>query len=251
MRSGNPTYYDNYWQPRDGWSPSGGVISEQERNLFARYIRPGKICLDYGCGNAARYGTTLTAEGVEYRGFDVAPTAVAAARENKVNAQVLTPDGRTTLPDDTCDVALCFEVLEHLMEPNVALAEIFRVLKPGGTALLSVPNSGLWTTRLEFFFTGYFNPGGSPLTARTTPWIDPHIRFFNPKLFARMVASSGFIVSRRSVEPFTFTTAPYLYRKAEWHGLLRKISAPFTFLSILFPGVFSARLFIEATKPAG
>lgn len=250
MSSGNPAYYDTYWQPRDGWSPSGGTITEQEKGLFALHIRPGKVCLDYGCGNAARYGTTLTAEGVDYRGFDISPTAVAAAREKKVNAQVLTSDGRTSLPEGSCDVALCFEVLEHLVEPNLALGEILRVLKPGGVALLSVPNAGLWTTRLEFLLTGFFNPGGSPLTARTTPWIDPHIRFFNPKLFARMVASCGFVVSGRTVEPFTLTTAPYLYRKAGWHGWLRAISAPFGFLSALLPGLFSARLFIEAIKPA-
>jgi SAM-dependent methyltransferase len=249
MPEGNASYYDKYWQPRDGWSPSAGVISAEERELFARHIRPGKVCLDYGCGDALRYGATLAAEGVDYRGFDVSPTAVAAAREKKVNAEVLAADGRTSLGDGSCDVALCFEVLEHLLEPNVALAEIFRVLKPGGVALLSVPNAAHWTTRAEFLLTGYFNPGGSPHTARVTPWIDPHIRFFNPKLFARMVEMAGFVVSDQVSEPFSLTSMPYLYRKTEWHAVLRALSAPIAFLGTSFPGLFSARLFIEATKP--
>lgn len=250
MSSGNAAYYDDYWQPRGGWSPSAGQISDEERDLFARHIRPGKVCLDYGCGDAARYGATLTAEGVDYRGFDISPAAVAAAQARKVQAQALTADGRTTLPDDSCDVALCFEVLEHLLEPPRALAEILRVLKPGGIALLSVPNAAQWTNRLEFLLTGYFNPGGSPLTARSTPWIDPHIRFFSPRLFARMVEQAGFVIAGRNAEPFSLIAAPYLYRQTAWRGWLRAISAPFAFLGTRFPGVFSARLFIEAAKPA-
>lgn len=250
MPNRNAAYYDDYWQPRGGWTPSAGTIAPLERQFFSRHIRPGKVCLDYGCGDALRYGASLTAEGVDYRGFDISPTAVAAAQARKVNAQTLTPDGRTSLPDDSCDVTLCFEVLEHLMEPDVALAEIRRVLKPGGAAIFSVPNAAHWATRFEYFFTGFFNPGGSPLTARKTPWIDPHIRFFNPKIFTRMIEAAGFTVVSRRSEPFTLTAAPLLYRKTGWHRWLRILSAPLAFLGTVLPGLFSARLFIEATKPA-
>ena len=41
--------------------------------------------------------------------------------------------------DNTFDVALCMVVLEHLEDPRKAIAEIQRVLKPGGTVLVSVP----------------------------------------------------------------------------------------------------------------
>ena len=250
MSRGNAAFYDEYWQPRSGWSPSEGGLVDEERRLFAHHLRPGKVCLDYGCGDATRYGTTLTREGVDYRGFDIAATAVEAARTAGVNAQPLSPEGRTTLEDRACDVAICFEVLEHLVEPDRALAELFRALKPGGVALLSVPNAAHWATRLEFFATGFFNPGGSPFTARKRPWVDPHIRFFNPDLFARMVAEAGLEIAGRSAEPFTLISAPYLYRKTEWHGALRAISAPLAFLGTTFPGLFSARLFLVARRPA-
>jgi len=250
MSIGNSAYYDQYWQPRSGWSPSAGAASPEERQLFSKHLKPGKTCLDYGCGNAERYGAILTQEGVDYRGFDISATAVAAARKIGVNAEELTPDGKTSLPEGSCDVAICFEVLEHLMDPPKALGEIFRILKPGGVALLSVPNAGHWTTRLEFFATGYFNPGGSPFTARTSPWIDPHIRFFNPRLFDRMVASAGFKISGRMSEGFTLLAAPYIYRKTRWHPALRALSAPLAFLGTSFPSLFSARLFLEAVKPA-
>lgn len=250
MSTGNAAYYDDYWQPRNGWSPSAGGPAKVEQRLFSKYLRPGKVCLDYGCGNAQRYGAFLTAEGVEYRGFDISPAAVESARGQGVDAQTLTPDGLTTLPDDSCDVAICFEVLEHLTDPPRALAEIRRVLRPGGVALLSVPNAALWTTRLEFLATGYFNPGGSPFTARTSPWIDPHLRFFNPRLFSRMVEESGFGIAGSTAEPFSLVSMPYLYRKTEWHPVLHAISKPLAFLGTSLPGIFSSRLFLEATKLA-
>lgn len=43
------------------------------------------------------------------------------------------------VPDDAFDSALCTAVLEHLEEPELALRECHRVLKPGGIALYSVP----------------------------------------------------------------------------------------------------------------
>lgn len=46
---------------------------------------------------------------------------------------------KLTFPDNTFDIALNFDVLEHIPDPEVGLAEIFRVLKPDGKLLLSVP----------------------------------------------------------------------------------------------------------------
>jgi SAM-dependent methyltransferase len=249
MSSENAAYYDEYWAPHGSWSPSGGDVTEEERHLFSKHLQTGKTCLDYGCGNAERYGAKLTEMGVDYRGFDISETAVASAQSRGVNALQLTPEGRTSLPDSSCDAAVCFEVLEHLIDPLRALAEILRVLKPGGVAMLSVPNAGYWTTRLEFLLTGYLNPGGSPLTARVSPWIDPHIRFFSPALFARMLTAAGFRIVGTSAAPFTLTAVPFLYRKVEWHPTLAMLSTPLAFLGTSFPGLFSPRIFLEAAKP--
>ncbi|KAJ3086581.1 hypothetical protein HK102_012886 [Quaeritorhiza haematococci] len=41
--------------------------------------------------------------------------------------------------DDTYDVILCTQVLEHIERPRAALAELYRVLKPGGKLLMTVP----------------------------------------------------------------------------------------------------------------
>lgn len=44
------------------------------------------------------------------------------------------------IPDGSYDTVACFEVLEHVPQPFAAVAEISRVLKPGGTFLMSVPH---------------------------------------------------------------------------------------------------------------
>ncbi|MES2569183.1 MAG: methyltransferase domain-containing protein, partial [Verrucomicrobiota bacterium] len=202
----------------------------------------------YGCGDAKRYGKLLMERGVAYKGFDISAAAVATANELGVPVQQLTPGGKTSLAEGTCDVAICFEVLEHLMEPEVALKEIHRVLKPDGVALFSVPNAAYWVTRMEFLLSGFLNPGGSPLTARLAPWNDAHIRFFNTTLLDRMLEKNGFKVVGRMGEPLTFKSLPYFYRKSGWHPFLTLCSLPVSWLGLAIPGLFSTRLFREVRK---
>jgi ubiquinone/menaquinone biosynthesis C-methylase UbiE len=48
-------------------------------------------------------------------------------------------DMREFYPDGFFDLVVCFSVLEHVPEPELALGEIARVLKPGGAAVLGMP----------------------------------------------------------------------------------------------------------------
>ena len=155
-------YYERYWRPNDTWGPSGGGIGSFEQALIKPLAKAGAVCLDYGCGDGRGFGTWLQQLNLRYHGFDISQAAVQVAGTLGLNVGLLTPDGRTTLADDCCDLAICFEVFEHLLEPQLAIQEIRRVLKPGGILLASVPNSADWFRRLEFLMTGYFNPGGSP-----------------------------------------------------------------------------------------
>jgi ubiquinone/menaquinone biosynthesis C-methylase UbiE len=58
---------------------------------------------------------------------------------------------RLPLRDSTYDIALCSEVLEHLVEDELGVAEIARILKPNGIALITVPHTGIgFTSFLEW-----------------------------------------------------------------------------------------------------
>jgi SAM-dependent methyltransferase len=61
----------------------------------------------------------------------------------------------TDLPfeERSFDFALCVHVLEHVPDDRAAIAELYRVLRPGGTALIQVPPSDLEETREDFSVT--------------------------------------------------------------------------------------------------
>lgn len=186
-------YYDDYWSGVSGWRPQAGMNPELVPWLD-HLIRPGTAVLDVGCGDGSRYADYLISVGIKVHGLDVSEVAVRAARERGIEAQVANLGRKLPVPDEKFDSSICLEVLEHLVEPEFTAREIYRVLKPGGHLLVSVPNVGFWPVRLELLLTGHFNPKGSPVTQHRYPWRDPHLRFFNSSSLRNMLLDTGFIV---------------------------------------------------------
>jgi SAM-dependent methyltransferase len=93
--------------------------------------------LDVGCGEMP-YRACLHPD-LDYTGIDVAQADAFAMRASK---NVVPFDG-VSIPfgDESFDTILCTEVLEHAASPDALIAEIERVLKPGGTLLATVPFS--------------------------------------------------------------------------------------------------------------
>jgi SAM-dependent methyltransferase len=106
---------------------------------------PGARVLDAGCGEGVlveEYATRLAIEGID---------------PNYASDRVRT-GSLTALPyaDGAFDRALCLDVLEHLTfeEQPLALGELFRVLRPGGELLVSVPNLAHLQSRVHFLLLG-------------------------------------------------------------------------------------------------
>ena len=124
---------------------------KERRNLLARELRrlprPG-LALDIG---AAAGGNTRVLREYGWRpvAVEYEPTAAQIARERGVD--VIRGDARE-LPVRTgsMDLVIAFDVLEHIEEDHLAAAEITRALRPGGTALISVPaDMALWSAHDE------------------------------------------------------------------------------------------------------
>lgn len=123
----------------------------EKRNILARELRrlgpPGRA-LDIGAAGGGN-SRVLLELGWQTVAGDLSETAVAIARGwglDAVHADV------RDLPWDsgTFDLVTAFEILEHIDEDHVAAAEIFRVLRPGGTALITVPaDMRLWSAHDE------------------------------------------------------------------------------------------------------
>jgi len=93
--------------------------------------------LDVGCGEMPYRG--FLPQELKYVGIDVPE---ASAFQMQGNEDVISFDGRyIPFPDATFDTVLCTEVLEHSPQPSALIAEIERVLKPGGTLVATVPFS--------------------------------------------------------------------------------------------------------------
>lgn len=96
--------------------------------------------LDAGCGEGFVADRFLTAmPEVDIKGFDVLEDSVKLANMRNPRAEFAVGDiYNIEYPDNSFDVVYCFEVLEHLHEPDRALAEMARVSK--GHVVLSVPH---------------------------------------------------------------------------------------------------------------
>lgn len=104
--------------------------------------------LDVGCGLATDL-TRFARHGADVTGIDIAPRAIELARKNfewrSLSGEFVQMDGQAmNFPSDSFDFVYCHTVLHFSERPEDMVNEIFRVLKPGGTALLMAINRKSW-----------------------------------------------------------------------------------------------------------
>ena len=153
-------------------------------------VQPGDLLLDMGCG-AGRHAFESFRLGAKVVAFDYSAAELkdvgglfAAMRETgeagtEPGSMAATANGdalRLPFPDSTFDRIVASEVLEHVSDDQVALDEISRVLKPGGTVAATVPSwhpeQICWVLSDEYH----------------APFVDGgHVRIYSePRLRARM-----------------------------------------------------------------
>ena len=113
------------------------------RYSWAAQLVADRSTLDAGCGTG--YGLEILARGsaAELTGIDIDPGAVGAARRRGEREGAAVAEGdlqALEFPDDRFDLAVCFETIEHLESPERGIAELRRVVRPGGTLVVSSPN---------------------------------------------------------------------------------------------------------------
>lgn len=121
-------------------APGNRLVAAEEpavRELLAR-LAPG-VAVDAGCGTG-RHAAHLASLGHAVIGVDASPEMLLLARERVPAADFRTGDLRALpVEDDVADLVVCALALSHLPDLD-AVGELTRVLKPGGTLVLSNPH---------------------------------------------------------------------------------------------------------------
>ena len=114
------------------------------RYKFASQFVQNKMVLDIACGEG--YGMYLLKEAgaKEVCGIDCA-TDIPAHINSKYQLNAHTADAcDTKLPDQSFDLVVSYETIEHLENPSSFCAEIKRLLKPAGLTIISTPNRNVY-----------------------------------------------------------------------------------------------------------
>ncbi|MFI1676662.1 class I SAM-dependent methyltransferase [Streptomyces sp. NPDC020607] len=190
---------------------SGDARSIRQARVLAAALGPATTrtatVLDIGCGDgtAAATAAPLLA-GHRVVGVDWSQDALkrAHARLPYVVRGELS-DGGLPFADGAADAVLFSEVVEHLVDPDSALDELRRVLRPGGHLMLSTPNLAAWYNR------GLLLAGVQPVFSevslrgihgRPGKEVVGHLRLYTARALREFVAASGFEVVRLSGAPF-------------------------------------------------
>jgi SAM-dependent methyltransferase len=188
------------WESRAGqwatWARTPGIdvlFSDLNWPAFRELLPgPGRRTLDVGCGEG-RVGRELAAGGHRVVGVDSSPSLVALAREAGGYEQLLCAGAEDLpWPEDSFDLAVAFMSLHDMDDPASAIAEVARILEPGGRLCIATvhpfnrPPEGITTYFAERRVSDAAEHRGIEMTFEA---ID---RPF--ETYTRALASAGFVI---------------------------------------------------------
>jgi len=165
----------------DGWL--NGATGELTQGVK---INPSDTVVDVGCGDGALIHFCAR-QGAEVLFIDRDESSLAATEAKISNSParayraILSECDPIPLPDNTGDLVICTEVLEHVPDPRAMLLELIRVAKPGAQLVITVPDS-----RSEQYVSA---------TAPPQYFQEPnHIRIFTAQNFRDLVLDAGLTI---------------------------------------------------------
>lgn len=150
-QTADPAYWTELW--RDAGEPDYGreLTGHQPHQLaatFNRWVPVGARVLEAGCG-LGRFTVAAAAQGYAAEGLDWSAETIEGVRRRFPDIPWHVGDVRSLdFADDRFDAVYSPGVVEHFEEgPQPILAETWRVLRPGGIAIISTPCFNRWTQR--------------------------------------------------------------------------------------------------------
>ncbi|MEU4691707.1 methyltransferase domain-containing protein [Actinoplanes sp. NPDC023714] len=141
MQRNDPRQYDDL--AAEWWRPAGDFellhwLAAARAALIPPAAEPGRILLDAGCGGGL-LAPHVSAKGYRHVGVDLGALGLSLASEQGMT--VLNGDvTRLPLRSGSADVVVAGEILEHVTDLPGTVAELSRVLRPGGLIVLDTVN---------------------------------------------------------------------------------------------------------------
>lgn len=178
----------------------------------------GDKVLEVGCGGGhilekVKNGTLY---GIDMSDFLL---QIARSRLSKAGARLVSADaGSLPFKDGSFDKIICTEVIEHVLDPEKVLAEIGRVMRGGGSLVLTVPNEGLINilkkSVIKMGLWRLFFPGKYKVSDEMNEeW---HLHVFDLNKLRQMLRGK-FVIEKIRYVPFVFLPLRYVIkcRKAD------------------------------------
>jgi 2-polyprenyl-3-methyl-5-hydroxy-6-metoxy-1,4-benzoquinol methylase len=148
--------------------------------------------LDVGCGAGSTGRLLRPRHPTRLVGIEIDPEAAGEAAA--IYDEVLVGSCEELLAglDGPFDTILCYDVLEHLVDPWAALAQCARLCVPGGRLHVSVPNARHLSLMVDVMLRGTF--GYTAHGHRD----DTHLRWFTPRDIETAIEGAGFAIRSRS-----------------------------------------------------
>ena len=170
-------------------------FSLTHKQAFA-WVPDGARVLEIGCATGYMGAVLQNEKGCRVTGIEIDPAAAVEARHKGLEVIVGSLEDaafRRSIPR-AFDAIVATDVIEHLRDPRVVLADFARWLVPGGMAVVAVPNVATWTMRAQLMFRGDFDYQDEGILDHT------HLRFFTWNSIHALLAELGFHVEERMVE---------------------------------------------------
>ena len=233
----------------------------EHRQVFDAWLdlRQGDVFVDVGCGEGF-YTMYVARHGATTIGIDVSSSVLRLL--HTINWPYQTPITTINsdvevlpLADNSVDKVLCSHTLEHVLDDRRVLREIWRMLKPGGRAILAIPlkyttpNAAL--NKVIDLGRAILKPGKKPaprlpagVLNRNLIGVQSHIRHYSVPAFHKRITDAGLVIDRTAGMWFHDPRNWFVYHtQPNW--MLYELG---TRLSKRWPSLGSA-LIVQAHKP--